>query len=114
MPGTASSGPMDTTGLDGAMITASASASASTTPGPGRATSAPANRTDRTATECPRRTKYSWKPTSSPAPSPSSRVTMVATGFSVIGSRVVSRPHAWVISAVTAARPAPSARRPVR
>ena len=56
-PGTASTGPMDTIGLEGQMTRRSAPATASRTPGAGRADPAPAKRTPRTATECARRTK---------------------------------------------------------
>ena len=44
-PGTASTGPIDTIGLDGAITTRSAAARASSTPGAGRAASAPSKRT---------------------------------------------------------------------
>jgi len=55
--GTASTGPIETIGLDGATTTVAAPAMASRTPGAGRASGAPANRTPLTGTACRRATK---------------------------------------------------------
>ena len=110
MPGTASSGPIETIGFEGATTTTSAPAIASSTPGPGEEAPAPSKRTDETGTSWRSLTKYSWKPTSSP----SAKVTIVATLSSVMGSSVGSRSHPEVMPAVISARPTPAARLPVR
>ena len=110
MPGTASTGSIDTTGLDGQTTTVSAPAMASRTPGPGRAAAAPAKRTRCTATSWWSFTKYSWNPTSSPP----TRRSRVRSGSSVTGSRRTPTPNRSASSAVTVPSGAPSDRRWVR
>ncbi len=87
-PGTASTVPMLTTGLDGGSSTRSAVANASSTPGPGFASSAPtATISCASGTACSR-TQYSWKCTARlpPGASGSSITTCVSTRSSDIGS----------------------------
>ena len=132
IPGTASTGPIETMGLDGQMTTMSAPATASRTPGAGTAEDAPTKRTALTATSWRRPTKYSWNPTStapggvpgagggaaarpaklpltSGGPAGGSIVTLVSTGSSVMGSNRACTPKRRATSAVTSERVAPAA-----
>ena len=113
-PGTASTGSIDTTGLDGAITTTSADSMASRTPGPGRAASIPSKRTFDTATPWPSLTKYSWKPTSAPPPSAAASVTRVSIGSSLTGSTRHFRPRAAAMRAVISLNGRPRASSEVR
>ena len=109
-PGTASTGPMETTGLEGASTTTSAPPIASSTPGAGRAPSIPRRWKARAGAAARRRTHHSWKCTTSPVTSS----TWVSTSSSLIGSSatpVVKRSHS---RATTCEAVAPRARSAVR
>jgi hypothetical protein len=120
MPLSARSGPMDTTGLDGA-ITTQAVDESSDSPS-GAAVSAPTNATLATGTSCRRRTKYSWNETVSPfayrwpseAVDVAASVTRVSTGWLLIGTTRYGTFHARAISPVTCSSEAPSRSRAVR
>ena len=112
-PSTARIGPIETTGLDGQITTASARSSASPTPGAGVATSTPSKRMALTSSRAPRSTQYSWKcrSISCPTETTSSRV---STGCSLIGRIVDTMSNRAATRAVTSDNPSPSARDRVR
>ena len=113
IPGTATMGPIETIGFEGATSTTSASSIAASTSGVGRDSSMPWSSTPRTGTSARCLIQYSWKWTTSSRPS--MVVAMcVSTSASVIGSKVTPMSHRRHSSAVASVRVRPSRRRAVR
>jgi len=108
-PASERSGPIDTTGFDGAITTHSALSRSERSMK--AAVSAPANSMRDTATACRMPTKYSWNDTTEPS---AARCTSVDTLSSLMGTMRTPTPNARRTSSVTSDSVAPSASRAVR